>query len=85
MSQTQLFAVHPDTHERMLLGSITDAQLDFLIDNLEEEFEEDDDYFLNRDTLDYLEGKGIDGELAALLRAALDKHPDGVDILYIYG
>ncbi|NLT34163.1 MAG: galactosyldiacylglycerol synthase [Acidobacteria bacterium] len=69
----------------MLLGSITDAQLDFLIDNLEEEFEEDDDYFLNRDTLDYLEGKGIDGELAALLRAALDKHPEGVDILYIYG
>ncbi len=85
MSHTQLFAVQPDTRERKLLGTITEAQLDFLIDNLEEEFEEDDDYFLNRDTLDYLEGKGIDGELAALLGAALEQYPDGVDILYIYG
>ncbi|NLV31097.1 MAG: galactosyldiacylglycerol synthase [Acidobacteria bacterium] len=85
MSHIQLFAVQPDNRERKLLGTITEADLDFLIDNLEEEFEEDDDYFLNRDTLDYLEGKGIDAELAALLRTALDENPDGVDILYIYG
>ena len=39
-----------------LLGSISEEDLQFLIDNLEEEWEEDTDYYLNRETLDLLEG-----------------------------
>lgn len=53
------------------LGSITDEQLQFLADHLEEESEEDEDYYLNRTTVDFLEGEGGDPELIALLRKAL--------------
>ena len=40
------------------LGSITEEDLQFLIDNLEEEWEEDQDYYLNRQTLEMLKGSG---------------------------
>ncbi len=39
------------------LGSITEEDLQFLIDNLEEEWEEDQDYYLNRQTLEMLKGR----------------------------
>ncbi len=37
-----------------MLGSISDDELQFLIDHLEEEFDEDTDYYLNRVTVEML-------------------------------
>ena len=54
------------------LGTITDEQLQLLADHLEEETETDDDYYLNRTTVDFLEGEGAAPELVAILRRALD-------------
>ncbi|MGH9870590.1 MAG: galactosyldiacylglycerol synthase [Candidatus Polarisedimenticolia bacterium] len=53
------------------IGTITEQQLQFLVDHLEEESEEDADYYINRDTLDVLEEEGADEALMALLRRAL--------------
>jgi UDP-2,3-diacylglucosamine pyrophosphatase LpxH len=54
------------------LGSITDEQFQFLADHLEEESRQDDDYYLNGSTVDFLEGEGAAPELVAILRRALD-------------
>jgi hypothetical protein len=85
MSAIQLYKEHPDTNEREILGTITENQLNFLIDNLEEEFEEDEGYFLNADTIDYLKEQGADGDLIAILQKALAGSQDGVDIFYAVG
>jgi processive 1,2-diacylglycerol beta-glucosyltransferase len=53
------------------LGTLTDEQFTFLSDRLEEESPEDDDYYLNRATVDILETDGADPALVALLRQAL--------------
>lgn len=82
MSTIQLYSEHPVTCQRNILGSITEDQLDFLVENLEEEFEEDDDYFLNLDSLNYLKDQGADKVLLALLEKALKGNPNGIDILY---
>ncbi len=83
MSSIHLFKEHPKTYERQSLGTITEKQLDFLMENLEEEFEEDEEYFLNLDTIDYLKEQGADKDLLTLLEKALSGTQDGVDILYI--
>lgn len=59
-----------------VLGEITEAQLQFLIDNLEEESSEDTDYYLNRTMLEMLKEKNPDPELMALLTAALGDRED---------
>lgn len=56
---------------RTPVGQLTQGQLQFLIDNLEEEWEGDQDYYLDIATLDFLEARGADPALLALLRAAL--------------
>ena len=53
------------------IGSITVEQLQFLIEQLEEESLEDRDYAITRMTVDYLESQGGDSDLIALLRQAL--------------
>jgi len=53
------------------IGSITEDQLQFLIDQLEEESSHDTDYYLNSATLDMFADNGIDPQLLALLRGAL--------------
>jgi hypothetical protein len=53
------------------IGTITDAHLQFLIDQLEEESSDDRDYYINRATLDMFEERGADPALVALLRQAL--------------
>ncbi len=83
MSAIQLYKEHPDTYERELLGTITETQLDFLMENLEEEFEEDEEYFLSSDTIDYLREQGADDDLLAMLERALAGVQDGVDIFYL--
>lgn len=84
MSAIQLFREHPETYESEPLGTITESQLDFLINNLEEEFEEDEEYYLSLDTIDYLKDQGADSELISLLEKALAGNQDGVEIFYTY-
>jgi processive 1,2-diacylglycerol beta-glucosyltransferase len=58
-----------DTNE--FVGIITEDQLEFLKDQLEEESATDTDYYLNRDTLDQFERQGADAGLMELLRKAM--------------
>ena len=83
MSAIQLYKEHPETFEREILGTITENQLDFLMENLEEEFEEDEEYYLNADTVDYLKEQGADQSLIAILEKALAGTQEGVDIGYM--
>jgi hypothetical protein len=53
------------------IGTLTDDQFQFMADRLEEESSEDDDYYLNRTTVDFFESEGADPELTALLRKLL--------------
>jgi processive 1,2-diacylglycerol beta-glucosyltransferase len=53
------------------LGAITDAQLQFLVDRLEEESPDDRDYYINQATVDAFEEEGADPGLVALFRKAL--------------
>ncbi len=62
-----------------LIGSITEADLKVLADALEEESSEDQDYYIDRATLDVIgDGRATD-HLLNLLRDALGTS-DGVDI-----
>jgi hypothetical protein len=54
-----------------LIGNITAQQLQFLVDQLEEESLEDKDYAITSMTLDYFEEMGADPELLSMLRNAL--------------
>ena len=80
MSTIHLYKEHPETYEREMLGTITETQLNFLIDNLEEEFEEDEEGFLSPETIDYLKDQGADKDLIALLEKAVAGTPEGVEI-----
>lgn len=62
-----------------LLGSIGDADVTLLIDQLEETDIADDDYFIDAATVDILEQAGASSGLVNLLRDAIGK-TDGVDI-----
>jgi hypothetical protein len=53
------------------IGRITEAQLQFLVDHLEEESPSDQEYYLDQPTLEAFEEAGVDAELLALLRTAL--------------
>ncbi len=65
-----------DKETGKMLGSATEEQLQFLIDNLEEEYVGDQDYYINSATLDMFEEKGIDAGLLKLLRNALGTKED---------
>ncbi len=53
------------------LGLITEDQLQFLIDELEEESIDDQDYTITPVTVDYLSAEGADSELLSILQEAL--------------
>jgi processive 1,2-diacylglycerol beta-glucosyltransferase len=61
------------------IGEITDTELQFLIDQLEEESLEDKDYYLNRATLEILEKAGGDPAMMKVLWKALGDD-EGVEI-----
>ena len=64
---------------QQFIGSITDADLKVLVDALEEESREDQDYYITAATIDVIgDGKATD-HLLRLLREALGA-ADGVDI-----
>ncbi len=58
------------------LGSISEDDLKFLIDNLEEESEDDTDYYLTRETLELQKGRGASAALTATLEGALGDRDD---------
>lgn len=62
-----------------LLGSITEADLQVLVDGLEEESQQDQDYYINQATIDLLADGRATEHLVGLLRRALASG-DGVDI-----
>ena len=66
-----------------VLGEISDAELGVLFENLEEESAEDTDYYITLDTLDYLESRGADAKLVAMLRSAIGSS-DGIDIRWTH-
>ena len=53
------------------IGTIDDKQLQFLVSQLEEDHDDDKDYFIDRDTLELLSDNGADPELLALLEKGL--------------
>lgn len=63
------------------LGEISEAEMQFLRDNLEEESLTDDDYTITRLTLEFLRGNGMDPHLAQLLEAALGEGAE-VEVQY---
>ena len=65
-----------DKYTRALLGEITEQQLCFLIDQLEEEYDRDTDYYINQATIDMFESRKADAELVNLLRNALGTRQD---------
>ncbi|HUR36004.1 MAG TPA: hypothetical protein VM032_19510 [Vicinamibacterales bacterium] len=68
-----------DNENGTLVGSITDAELQLLRDVLEEESEDDQDYYIDAATIDLLgDGRATD-HLLRLLRSTLGTR-DGVEI-----
>ena len=64
-----------------LLGEISQEDLQFLIDNLEEENLTDTDYYINRPVLDMLKEKGLSSDLSCLIEKAMGESDD-VEIEY---
>ena len=60
-----------DASSGVQIGTLTEAQLQFLIDQLEEESDDDQDYYINAATLDMFAEAGADQALLDLLRNAL--------------
>jgi hypothetical protein len=58
------------------VGTITEDQLQYLTDQLEEESAVDTDYYINRETLDLFEENGADPALLTTLRKALGKRDE---------
>lgn len=63
------------------IGNVTDVQLKFLVEQLEEDHEEDEDYYVDRDTLELMGDNGADPELLALLEKAMGDD-DSMDIAW---
>jgi hypothetical protein len=53
------------------IGEITPQWLEFLVEQLEEEHDEDQDYYIDKETLELLADNGADPELVALLEKAM--------------
>ncbi len=62
-----------------LLGTVSEEQLDELIDLLEEEDTNDHDYYVDKDVLAFLEEEGADEAILALLRPHVSDD-EGVEI-----
>jgi hypothetical protein len=61
------------------LGSISDADVKVLVDQLEEEDMADDDYFIDGATVSILESAGASSALVALLLGAIGDS-EGIDV-----
>jgi processive 1,2-diacylglycerol beta-glucosyltransferase len=61
------------------IGDLTEGQLQFLADELEEESPADRDYYIDTATIDMLAAAGADSELLAMLKRAVGSR-EGVEI-----
>jgi hypothetical protein len=61
------------------VGTVPDADFQMLVDQLEEESEEDTDYYVTAATIALLEERGASEALLAVLRRALGA-AEGVDV-----
>jgi hypothetical protein len=68
-----------DVESGELVGTVTATELQFLVDQLEEEDSEDRDYYIDLASLAWFEEQGADPALMALLRHALGER-EGMDI-----
>lgn len=68
-----------DNDTGAVLGAITEDQLAFLANHLEEESLEDRDYYIMAPTVDQMEAEGGDPTLIALLYEGIGNR-DGVEI-----
>jgi hypothetical protein len=68
-----------DTDNGAVVGHITEAQLQFLRDQLEEESTTDRDYYVDAPTIEMLETAHGDSTLIALLRRALGQR-EGIEL-----
>ncbi|MGD9148392.1 MAG: galactosyldiacylglycerol synthase [Anaerolineae bacterium] len=68
-----------DVESGEVIGTVTATELQFLIDQLEEEDSEDQDYYVDLASLAWFEEQGADAALMALLRQALGER-EGMDI-----
>ena len=64
-----------------LLGTISDDDFQLLVDQLEEETEEDTDYYISPLTIELLEERGASVELLSLLKRAVGSS-EGVDVAW---
>jgi processive 1,2-diacylglycerol beta-glucosyltransferase len=65
-----------DVETGRIVGSISEDQLKFLLDQLEEESDVDTDYYLNKATIEMFEENGADPELLNVLWEALGERED---------
>ena len=65
-----------DNRKDILIGEISESQLDFLVSNMEEESLEDQDYAITAMTLAYFEELGIDPVMLGMLRQALGENDE---------
>ena len=63
------------------IGVVIEDQLQFLIDNLEEEGFEDQDYYIDPESLRFLAENGCDEELLTMLTEALEGKVN-IDVRY---
>ena len=63
------------------IGIITENQVQFLIENLEEGGIEDQDYYIDEETYDFLAENGCEDELLEMLAESLEGR-DEIDIRY---
>ena len=68
-----------NSETNQLVGSISEDELEVLLQGLEEESSQDQDYYIESATIDLLADDGASEELLGLLRAALGSS-EGVDI-----
>jgi len=68
-----------DSESGKPIGTISEAQLEVLQAQLEEEDSGDQDYYIDTGTLDWFESEGIDAALTGLLRQALGTR-EGMEI-----
>lgn len=68
-----------DKQNGLFLGEITEADLKFLQDQLEEESELDTDYYIDADTVAQMEAEGAQESLKKVLQKAL-LGKDGAEI-----
>ena len=63
------------------IGTITEEQLRFLFSELEEEYSDDRDYWLDKSEIDFFREDGADPDLLKMLENAIGSN-DGIEIVW---